>query len=303
MIKIGRIDNSLKEKFYEKALPFYVEFLKQIYNDEDYKTLFNYLDFKINGKVNYNENQMKKLLIGEREKLDEIIKIVGSKHNNEYANNCYKRFSNTDMMRSWAKDINVISCPYCNLNYVNSSFDNSTRSEFDHYYPKSLFPYLCISLYNLVPCCHDCNQKKGDLDTYSNLFLYPFSEEFGEKIIFDIDVIKGSSITNNGNPEVFHRIGINIKDISNRPLPKSVDNEVSILKIKEKYLAKSFDISTMYNRVIKYNSIYRKSIFKLKIFQRFTPDPYAFCGVVNKENWILTTMAKINFDIFHKFKQ
>ena len=303
MIKIGQIDSILKEKFYETACPFYIDFLKKVYDDEEYKILRDYLEFKIDDKIEYNDEKMRNLLIGGRESLVEIIDVVKPKQSSTFANDCYKRFADTNLMRSWARDVNVVSCPYCNLNYVNSSSDSSTRSEFDHYYPKSIFPYLCISLYNLVPCCHDCNQKKSDLNTYSTPFLYPFSEEFGEKIIFDVDVIKDGSIANNGNPTINHNFGIKIIDVSKLLLPNSVTNEMSILRLKEKYLSKQYDINLMYNRVIKYNSIYRKSIFKLKIFQRFTPDPYAFCGVVNKENWIFTTMAKINFDIFHKFKQ
>jgi hypothetical protein len=60
-------------------------------------------------------------------------------------------------------------CPYCNLNHVNfHSPPKGTRKgmkvlemrpPLDHYYPRFSYPYLGISLYNLVPCCHQCNSS------------------------------------------------------------------------------------------------------------------------------------------------
>lgn len=40
--------------------------------------------------------------------------------------------------------------------------DSSAKFQLDHYYPKSLYPALSISLYNLYPICGSCNQTKSD---------------------------------------------------------------------------------------------------------------------------------------------
>nr|WP_145164550.1 HNH endonuclease [Paenibacillus terrae] len=44
-------------------------------------------------------------------------------------------------------------CQYCGVNIPNT---------FDHYLPKSVFPEFSTHPHNLLPCCAQCNQEKGD---------------------------------------------------------------------------------------------------------------------------------------------
>ncbi|CRI57152.1 hypothetical protein [Pseudomonas sp. CCOS 191] len=63
-------------------------------------------------------------------------------------------------------------CPYCHLHHVNYHGQTTKklktlemRPPLDHFLPKSIYPYLAVSLHNLVPCCHQCNSSiKGDND-------------------------------------------------------------------------------------------------------------------------------------------
>ena len=54
-------------------------------------------------------------------------------------------------------------CPYCNADmvYAIKCDDNgkSYKSAFDHFYPRSRYPFLGLSLYNLIPSCDRCNSK------------------------------------------------------------------------------------------------------------------------------------------------
>lgn len=60
-------------------------------------------------------------------------------------------------------------CPYCNADmvYTIKCDDNgkSYKSAFDHFYPRSRYPFLGLSLYNLIPSCDRCNSK-FKLDKY-----------------------------------------------------------------------------------------------------------------------------------------
>ena len=59
------------------------------------------------------------------------------------------------------KYVNSKACPYCNRNYV--YVDNRIKAcDFDHIYPKSKYPILAASFFNLVPSCPICNRYKGD---------------------------------------------------------------------------------------------------------------------------------------------
>lgn len=52
------------------------------------------------------------------------------------------------------------------------------RPTLDHYYPKSLYPYLGLSLYNLVPACQVCNSSlKSRTDFYAQEHLHPLRDD------------------------------------------------------------------------------------------------------------------------------
>lgn len=55
-----------------------------------------------------------------------------------------------------------------------------TTAHLDHFYPKSDYPFLALSLYNFVPSCQICNSRlfKGNKDTLVS--IYPYEEGFDE---------------------------------------------------------------------------------------------------------------------------
>ncbi len=65
---------------------------------------------------------------------------------------------------SFVKSLGLESCPYCNRNYtfVVDSKNGKLRPEIDHFYPKSIYPFLAMSFYNLIPSCSICNHTKSD---------------------------------------------------------------------------------------------------------------------------------------------
>lgn len=73
-------------------------------------------------------------------------------------------------------------CPYCQRNYISSFEENDdkrTTADLDHFYPKSLYPFLALSLYNFIPSCQICNSRfKGTKDTYNS--VYPYEESFDD---------------------------------------------------------------------------------------------------------------------------
>lgn len=63
-------------------------------------------------------------------------------------------------------EINLGTCPYCNRSYSYTVKDGSIKPELDHFFPKSKYPFLAVSYYNLIPSCPTCNglQVKGEID-------------------------------------------------------------------------------------------------------------------------------------------
>lgn len=56
---------------------------------------------------------------------------------------------------------NLVYCPYCNADmvYAMDTRGRIARSAFDHFFPAGRYPFLALSLYNLIPSCHRCNSS------------------------------------------------------------------------------------------------------------------------------------------------
>lgn len=55
-------------------------------------------------------------------------------------------------------------CPYCNAETVyaierKEKPKEPIKSAFDHFFPKERYPFLALSLYNLIPACFRCNSQ------------------------------------------------------------------------------------------------------------------------------------------------
>jgi hypothetical protein len=63
---------------------------------------------------------------------------------------------------------NLRICPYCHAHHINYHVDPAAatlahqyrvRPPLDHFLPKSSYPYLAVSLHNLIPSCAQCNSS------------------------------------------------------------------------------------------------------------------------------------------------
>lgn len=101
---------------------------------DDFDNLFDTNDFiNINnhGFLGQNKTDLLKLYSYQSKTLQELKVTVTTLENN--------------------RSLNV--CQYCTLNEINS---------FDHYLPKDEFAEFVVNPKNLVPCCTNCNSKKGE---------------------------------------------------------------------------------------------------------------------------------------------
>lgn len=78
----------------------------------------------------------------------------------------YKRFIIETLYKQrfprqeFVEELQVTVCPYCNRNFVNSTYKR-TMCDLDHFYDKETYPILAVSFHNLVPVCHACNHAKA----------------------------------------------------------------------------------------------------------------------------------------------
>jgi hypothetical protein len=82
-----------------------------------------------------------------------------------------------------ARMLNIRACLYCNAQY-SFSYKNDRQSvsklQLDHFFSKTQFPYFSISLYNLIPTCSYCNQKKSSKEFNLDEYVHPYIESFSD---------------------------------------------------------------------------------------------------------------------------
>ena len=75
-------------------------------------------------------------------------------------------------------------CPSCDNAFTDSGNGNAEGYTLEHYFPKSLYPSICLHPYNLIPLCSKCNKVKGDKDplapkdSSNTLHPVPYNEIF-----------------------------------------------------------------------------------------------------------------------------
>lgn len=113
-------------------------------------------------------------------------------------------------------------CPYCQQSLAVTIYrDNKSKSlrpTLDHYYPKHKYPYLALSLYNLIPSCHPCNSSlKGKIDFFKKQHLHPYEDQ--EIIQYDLDIESYIQLRQRGDdslPDVTIRKILNTHDLFDR---------------------------------------------------------------------------------------
>lgn len=74
----------------------------------------------------------------------------------------------------------IRTCVYCNMQYALTIDHSKGLYELDHRFPKSKYPYLCTTFFNLQPSCPICNHGKNTDTTDFGLYttnsneLHPF---------------------------------------------------------------------------------------------------------------------------------
>lgn len=223
-----------------------------------------------------NEDNLRKVLIGTPEELDIIKDNFSSKKYRESLNSIinYETWIKTDNKGTYrmynaynlAENLDIPICTYCNRMYtktvINDKAEKVTRPTFDHWFPKTKFPLLQLSFYNLIPSCNICNSgSKGskifDIEEYfhpykiNNDFKYTFSYEhkdyskFKFKVKTDnafskrsIEAFKLEEIYKMHEDEI-----IDLRTIKDRYSPAYLDSLKTILKGS---YASSFSDSEIY---------------------------------------------------------
>lgn len=304
MIKIN-IDDSTKQeietlhyKDIEKRLK---EYIISIHDDPNYTQLTKYL-FINNSKL--NEENLKKLIIGSKKDMMDAIKAIGELNSpkNEGFNNLYTNFTKRKWATTLLNKLNINVCPYCNRQYTFTINEKGIRPQFDHYFPKSKYPYLAVSLYNLIPCCSICNSKKSDIDTYKQEFIYPYDEEYSDNAVFKTKLVDYDFLSWIGESNNFE---ITIDYKNNNDLKSKIENTAKHLALEELYSKHTDYVKDIIRKTIIYNDSRINELldsFPELFSSKEEIINSIFMNYMDKDNWDKRPLSKLTYDIYNEFK-
>jgi len=85
------------------------------------------------------------------------------------------------IMPKYIEELGIKTCVYCNSQYAITTDDISGRRyahyELDHFKPKSQYPFLCVSFFNLQPSCSNCNKHKSNEESLFRLYTEKVTEQ------------------------------------------------------------------------------------------------------------------------------
>ena len=144
------------------------------------------------------------------------------------------------------ESLQVRYCPYCNAESVYAvKFEEgdavgAVRSDLDHFYPKGKYPYLALSLQNLIPACTRCNRDiKGEREFECERVLNPYEESVHRNVEFDYGLTD-------------HSAGWCPRDCNGFELSLEMRTGADpVVAAKAKALVDFFKVSSVYNLLFK----------------------------------------------------
>lgn len=171
-----------------------------------------------------------------------------------------------DCNKNWnayklCEDLGVTVCPYCNRQYIFTidSSNGCVRPQLDHFFPKSKYPLLSCSFYNLIPSCPSCNMLKKDKDVS---LVYPYQEEFGKNGHFEIMLDDNLCIKTKKSIEDCVSVKISLDDCNDEDLKPKIEKAKEIFLLDELYNKHQIELKDLLHRYSFFRSLTREEFEK-----------------------------------------
>jgi hypothetical protein len=201
-----------------------------------------------------------------------------------------------------AKKIGRNTCTYCNRLYAFTvEVDGGTnarsrivRPEFDHWYDKSNYPLMSLSLFNLIPSCPICNSSLKNT------------------IRFDLSTHIHPYIHLSGHPDLTFRVTAKTTETLqwaveiDTPLGSKEERTVKDLKLKEIYsMHGNLEIKDLMNFCNSYPPGYLKQLFENVLkdskgkLNQYDVYRMLFGSELDPSKFLDRPLSKMKYDILH----
>ncbi len=249
-----------------------------------YSNLLEHINFvHTKGTYSFLSKNIDKILIGKPETIKDvifdfentypfhrIIETIKPQLNEVFS---YTNFIRKDLWQwnayTFCEKLDIRVCPYCNRNFTFTVVNENeliTRPTLDHFYDKGKYPFLALSLYNLIPSCYTCNSTlKGKTHIDINSHLHPvisgFETEFKFRFIKEGELVDG--IPKNGL-EKYVKDNLFLEDHTDvsYPYSRQAEGNISLFKLNEIYKEHYPEVIQLYNTCRHYNKSILKGLYK-----------------------------------------
>ncbi|MEA2028199.1 MAG: hypothetical protein U9N49_04425 [Campylobacterota bacterium] len=198
------------------------ELLKIIKKEQYLKFIITVKPNSLKRVIKFFEKQTNNKIRNKDEAISQIIYnifVTSTYEKNEYFNKL-----------KFIQRIGLDTCPYCNRSYIYTlNKAGSIKPEIDHFYPKSFYPYLAVSYYNLIPSCQTCNGfgAKGKIDTFNDKkIIHPYE--------VNVNDFKFTYIPNSINFNLLKQEKYNFNNFEIKFIKSNQDN-LDVFKLEELY--------------------------------------------------------------------
>ncbi len=200
------------------------------------------------------------------------------------------------------KKLDIKVCPYCNRNYIfnfEKGKDLNATAQLDHFFDKKTYPFLAVSVYNLVPSCSTCNQRKS---AKQEDIFYPFLESFNDYAKFEYKGIKNKE-DSNGYFFDEDRILLELKPISE---DEKVKNHIEVFNLQNLYNEHKDIVSEILIKSEMYNESYIEELMKNYEGTLFKNEEdllrLIFGGYISDEDLGRRPLSKLTKDILEQLE-
>ena len=200
-------------------------------------------------------------------------------------NTLYAKYRKT-YAKKLVENLEITVCPYCNRNFINNT-QKYAMAQFDHFFPKSKYPMFALSLYNLIPCCQQCNHNKLEKE----LSYSPYNKSLTtDKLLqFTITPILADDF----------EIEIQAKN-------KIIEKNIAILLLKDAYAIHKPLVNELNLKAKMYTDCYIRSLNNLvknsKINIDMTSDELWYGNYLTEDKYYLRPLSKLTHDIVEIFR-
>lgn len=210
---------------------------------------------------NIPDYSFKKIVLAKPDELKALKTIVDKRDKKEFPqlSKLYSKFASKKGGMPYnsiqlMEDLEISVCPYCNRNFIYNANQRRT-SEFDHFYPKSKYPLLAISFYNLIPACKTCNHAKKDK---TDELINPYDTKYDWDKLLNFKLkIKAADFYYNSNS-----IEIILQNDGKKEAKSLVENSINIFNLKDLYKHHVDFVIELIQKKYLYNDDYLNALFK-----------------------------------------